>query len=104
EERQLFARFTAPVEASGVRIFVRSSDYSIKKLADLQDKGVAVVKTNVGADLVRQHSAFPVVYDSLQDALLALLAGKVDALIFPQSAVERVLSQSRLENRVRPVG
>lgn len=104
EERQQFARFTTPVEASGIRIFVRTSDYSIKKLADLQDKRVAVVKLNIGADLVRQYAAYPVVYDSLQDALLALLAGKVDALIFTQSSVERVLSQSRLENRVRPVG
>ncbi len=104
EERQSFARFTVPLETVGVRGFIRSSDYVIKNTGQLRKKVVAVVDSNVGPVVAARYTDYPESFDSLQDALLALLAGKVDALIYPQTSVERLLRESGLEHRVRTVG
>ncbi len=104
EERQSYARFTAPLETVGVRAFIRTSNHTIKNTAHLRKKVVAVVDGNVGPAVAAQFTDFPESFDSLQDALLAMLAGKVEALIYPQSSVERLLRESGLEHRVRPVG
>lgn len=104
EERESFALFTTPLETAAVRIYVRASDHSIDGIRDLNELVVAVVESSIGNELARGHGAIPVTYESLQDAVLALLAAKVDALIFPQPSLERVLNETGLERRVHAVG
>ena len=104
EERRSFALFTTPLETSAIRIFVRSSDDTVNKAKDLKNQIVAVVESNLSNDIVYKYGGVPVTYDSLQDAVLALLAGKAQALVFPQATVERLLNESGLERRIRVVG
>lgn len=103
-ERESYALFTTPLETAAVRIYVRASNDLIDGENDLQELIVAVVESNISADIARKYGAIPIPYESLQDAVLALLAGKVDALIFPQPSLERVLNESGLQGRVHAVG
>lgn len=104
EEREKFALFTTPLETAAVRVYVRASDDTITFVADLEQIVVGVVESNVGNDIAYKYDAIPITYDSLQDAVLALLAGKVDALIVPQPSMDRVLNETGLSTRVQIVG
>ena len=104
-DRQVFARFTRPVETVPVRIFVRASDNRISRIEDLDGRRVSVVKSNIGVALMSSRlGPLPTVHSSLQEALLALLSAETDALVFPQPGVEWLLWESGLEDRVKAVG
>lgn len=102
--RSRYAFFTTPLETAAVRIYVRTSDDRIYSVAGLRRATVAVVEANISSDIARSYGAIPISYDSLQDAILAVLSGKVDALIYPQPSLERVLSESGLQRRLHAVG
>tara|TARA_R100000306_G_scaffold62439_1_gene70151 strand:+ start:11093 stop:13981 length:2889 start_codon:yes stop_codon:yes gene_type:complete len=104
-EREAYALFTAPIETTAIRIFKRSDDDSIEAVEDITGRSVAVIDGNVGFDIARQHGpARTLVYGTLREALLAVLAGEADALIYPAPVVESLLRESGLENRVKAVG
>ena len=104
-EREEYALFTAPIETAAVRVFKRSDDDSIEKIEDMVNRSVAVIQGNIGLDLIREYQPTRIlVHATLREALLAVLAGEADALVYPAPVVESLLRESGLENRVQAVG
>ncbi len=105
EERKEAMDFTSPTDAFHIHIFVRSTTEDIGRLEDLRGRNVAVVATNVGQTLMQRYGrANPVVFDSLDAALLSLLSANTDALIYPEPPVLLITRKSGIEERIKPVG
>lgn len=105
EERARLGEFTAPVETFNISVFVRTGQTSISQVNHLAGHKVAAVKLNVGVEIVRaMDRVTPVIYNELHEAFFALLAGHVDALIFPAPVVRRFALDAGLEDRIKTVG
>ena len=103
-ERRAWARFTAPIETTAVRRF-EATGVLARTITPEVRRQVAVVRGNLGETLVRQRPGTQtVVFDSLDAALVALLAGKVGALVFPDTVIQAVLRASDLTDRLVAVG
>ncbi len=77
--------FTAPVEAFVVSIFVRDDTLDIKGADDLRGHKVGVVEFNIGQRLMQDRDDLElVVYRDAETALFGLVAGHVDAMVFPE--------------------
>ena len=100
-ERENYFDFTSPVETFPISIIVRSDTKHIRNGRDLLNKTVGVVKFNVGAKIARQYvNNELVVYPQPENALIALLAGHVDALVYPKSVIQKVARESDLGHRI----
>ncbi|MHB8772332.1 MAG: PAS domain S-box protein [Syntrophales bacterium] len=105
EERKDAMDFTAPTDAFHIHIFVRGTTADIRGLDDLRGRNVAVVATNIGQALMQKYGrANPVVFDSLDAALLSLLSGNTDALVYPEPPVLLITRKSGIEERIKPAG
>ncbi len=97
--------FTAPVETSVISIFVRRGELEIRKTASLAGHRVAVVDFNIGQTLMKDREDIDlVVHRDVRTALFALLAGRVEALIYPKSVVLTLARQIGVEDRIKVVG
>jgi diguanylate cyclase (GGDEF)-like protein/PAS domain S-box-containing protein len=102
--RQAFARFTVPVETFPVVWFVRRGS-TVRELPDLRRRSVAVVAANVAERLLGDSREIEVrTFASLEEAVFSLLNGEVDALVYPEPVVTKLLRESGLRDRVRVVG
>ena len=105
DRRKEWFLFTRPLETFSVSIFVRKNSHEISEIADLSRKKIAVVKLNIGEVLVEKiRDADVENYDHVQDALLGLLSGNVDALIFPEPVLWKVARDAGIDDKVRVVG
>ncbi len=105
EERMKDMDFTSPFETFPIRIFVRETATDLHDLDDLQGRHVAVVASNMGLTILREYGkAKPVIFQSFDEALLSLLSGNTDALIYPEPPVLLVARKSGLEERIKAVG
>ncbi len=105
EERMKDMDFTPPFETFPIRIFVRATTTDIHNPDDLQKRHVAVVASNMGLTILREYGkAKPVMFQSFDEALLSLLSGNTDALIYPEPPVLLVTRKSGLEGRIKAVG
>ena len=105
ERRQVFADFTAPVETFPVSIFVRKAESRIKSAQGLAGHRVAVVEINVGYTLIKDRPDIElVVTHAASEAIMSLLAGQADALVYPQPVIDRLARQSGIEDRLKVVG
>ena len=105
DSRRTLADFTDPIETFSVSLFVRSNSPEIEGIADLKGRPVAVVHTNIGADLIREYGGMtPMEYDDVEQALGHLLSGSADALIFPEPIVWKVARAIGLERRIAKAG
>ncbi len=97
--------FSRPVYTSRVRIFVRAGTTGIDDTADLVGRRVGVVRRNSGTSVLdRVPGAVGSTYDSPDDAVSALIAGQVDAMIYPESMLWTVASDLGLQSLVKMVG
>lgn len=102
--------FTSPVSTFQVSAFVRKSSPGLRTLQDVRGT-IAVVETNVGERLVGcLADAHTVIFQSVREALFRLVAGEVDAVVFPSLievkramavALDREDLQARLDRAVR---
>ncbi|HEY9163789.1 MAG TPA: PAS domain S-box protein [Magnetovibrio sp.] len=108
--RSTYARFTPPVERFAVSVFVQSG-----KMADLQDdenglellsgRTAAVVINNVGEHLLAKHpEVISVAYESVHEALIALVSGNVQALVYPQPVVRHIAASAGILEQIKVVG
>lgn len=103
-QRMSYLAFTEPVETFAVKIFVRDNN-RIAGIEDLSKKKVALVRTNVAEDLYGHRTDWQItLFEDVRQALFDLLSGKVDALIFPEPVVLKMLQETGLEDRVKSVG
>jgi signal transduction histidine kinase len=97
--------FTDPVETFVVSIFVRADSRDIVDAADLADRRVAVVKRNMGLRLMsKRDDVESVVFDDIRSALFDLVAGRVDAMIYPAPVLLDMAQQVGIDHRIKTVG
>ncbi len=104
ERRAKWAAFTAPIETFPVSVFVRDANYDITTAADLAGKRVSVRQANVGVPLMRSRGDVELlIHDTWEQALLALLSGESEALVYPKNVLLRLVRESHLEDQIRPI-
>lgn len=103
--REEFA-FTAPTDTVAVSIFVRrSSSNKVKGLADLPPGSTATVEGDVAVRLLEQTFGVPPrVFRLLDEALFALLASEVNALVYPEPWVLSRARQAGVDHLITSVG
>lgn len=105
DERKKYTDFTAPVETFHIHIFVRSTTNSIKNIDDLTGRKVAVVAENQGYFIMKERIGSELlVYNSMEEALMSLISGNADAMVYPEEWLLRVARQSGIEDRIKPAG
>jgi PAS domain S-box-containing protein len=103
--RQQDFDFTNPVEIYPISIITRTETNNIKSKTDLSGKTVGVVKFNVGGKIVKSLSnVTTITYEQPENALIALLSGQVDAVVYPQSVMLKIARESRLERYIKIAG
>ncbi len=104
EARKKWAYFTRPVETFPVVVISRKGS-TLTSIEDLKGKKAAAVRSNVGAKILAKHRDIKTVfYSSSQDAFAALLAGEVEAWVYPQSVAWRLARQTGLQDQITVVG
>ena len=103
QERMLFTR---PVLSSPASLFVLRDSDAIRGWSDLAGHRVGVIASGVSGQLLGEYhqSAIVVPYHRLQDALIGLLSGEVEALVSFQSSVWKVSERARVSDRIKTVG
>ena len=105
ERRQAFADFTSPVETFPVSIFVRQTESGINEVQDLPGRKVVVVEVNVGYALLKGRPDIQlIIAHNPSEAIMFLLSGQADALVFPQPVIDQLARKSGIENKLRAVG
>lgn len=99
------ADFSHPVYVSRVRIFVRAGTSGIGGPADLTGRRVAVVAGNVGVDIATpMRGVADTTYATSEAALLALIAGRADAMIYPEAMMWTLVTDLGLRDLVETTG
>lgn len=97
--------FTEPVETFNTRIFVRSDTYDLTGLADLPGRNLAVVENNIGMFLFRDRNDIHLHrFPDVKSAFFELLAGRVDALVYPAPVITALAHKVGLADRFKAVG
>jgi signal transduction histidine kinase len=95
--------FTVPMESIPVRVFVKKGDRRIRRIEDLANPGFTTAVINEGAAHVelRQRGGYHLTLENnVDEGLNALLAGSVDAFIFPEPVLLQKLRSMGLEGFV----
>ena len=96
--------FSLPVEASPVSIFVLKSNSQIKKASDLAGRKVAAVEFNMPPGLFQEGTPVQLeVFDSYLEGLFHLLAGEVDAFVYPQTTLLGLAQRIGVDQRIQTV-
>ncbi|MDA0305212.1 MAG: transporter substrate-binding domain-containing protein [Proteobacteria bacterium] len=97
--------FTSPVETFLVSLFVRDDTQDISGEPDLVGRKLAVVETNLGLLMFGKRKDIDIeVYPDVRTALFELIAGQVDALVYPQSVLLGLARVIGIEDRIKTVG
>ncbi len=105
DERTNYTDFTTPFEASHIHIFLRSTSNGIKNIDDLAGRKVAVVAENQGYFIMKEHGGSELlVYNSMEEALMSLISGNADAMVYPEETLLRMVRQSGIEDRIKTTG
>ncbi len=104
-ERAKTSSFTSPLETFVISIFVRSNTQDIRGVEDLVGRSLAVVERNVGLFMFGKREDIDVhVFKDVRSALFDLMAGRVDALVYPAPVLTYLARKSGIEDRIKTVG
>lgn len=96
--------FSLPVEASPVSIFVLKTNKDIKGTADLAGRKVAGVEFNLPSGLFGEAPQVQLeIVDSYLEGLFHLLAGDVDAFVYPQTTLLGLAQRIGVDHRIQTV-
>lgn len=105
EERKKLFTFTDPVETFVLGIFVRADSQDITGSADLAGRRVAVIERNVGLRLMgKREDVESIQFADVRTALFELVAGRVDALVYPVPIIEDLARDVGIDRRIKVVG
>lgn len=105
EQRKEYATFTDTVETFPVSIFVRANQFNIHNAENLAGHAVAVDRFNVGYVLMKDRNDIDlVVVTDWREGLFKLLAGQVDALIYPHPVIMNEARKMRVDDRIKVAG
>jgi len=92
---------SVPMETFTVGFFKRKASANIDSLKDLENKVIVVRETNVGERLAKNIAAKKIITKkTVEEAILSLLSGESDALIYPIPVLHKILIKSGLENNI----
>lgn len=104
ERLKLFA-FTQSLEQFELGLFVLSSATGLSGIDAMAGKTVAVIERNVGVKLIKRNPDIESrVYQHVEQALFALLAGDIDGFIYPIPVVNRLIERHHLNDQIRLAG
>lgn len=96
----LISYFTASVTSA---LTVQKLDNQITTIQDLYYKSVGTVRDTTAADFLASTKAYVVLFDSIEDAYIALDDGKIKAIVY-DAPVLRYYSRNEGAGRVKVVG
>ena len=103
--REEWLDFTAPVETFAIRIFVRKDCQHIRSADDLAKHKTGVVRFNVIVPLLQARKDIDLeVYDNIREALFDLIAGHIDALVYPAPILTKIARDARIDDHIKTVG
>lgn len=103
--RQAEFLFTEVFETIPISCFVRANTYDIRGVADLAGRRTAVFESSVAQTKLLQKNTVPIVlFESIEDALFSLLAGKVDAFVFPEQVLLKKARSLGVKDKIKVVG
>jgi ABC-type amino acid transport substrate-binding protein len=104
-DRQVHFDFTAPLETFALGLFVRSINTDIHSMDDLAGKTVAVVRRNAAVKWVKNYPQVKAhMFEQQEQALFALLAGEVEAMIYPITVTWKMAAAIGIDARIRQAG
>ncbi|NDY70625.1 PAS domain S-box protein [Desulfobacter hydrogenophilus] len=104
DERLKKYDFTTPYETASLGVFFRKTTPCVNSMAGLSGKKIGAVETNIGVDFIKKKINADVtlqVYPSLEEMIMALLSGTVDAIVYPSEHVLNVVRRSGLEGKIK---
>jgi len=97
--------FTPPVETFHVTAFARTGSTAFTSVASLHNRRVGVVERNAGLFLLRDRKDMDLtVYPNVREALLGLLAGTVEVVVYPDTVFEALARQYGVLDKITKVG
>lgn len=97
--------FTQTIETFEIVIFIRVTTNDIGGVADLKDRRVAVVRTNLGERVMKSRpGARLVFFQDMAEAFFALIAGHVDALVYPKPPIANLAFEAGLREKIKIAG
>jgi len=86
-------------------LVVRKSTHDIKELPDLAHRHVGVLKRSAAWEILKNKAELKLIeMERTDQALFALLAGQVDALVVPQQIFMALARNAGLEDRLKTTG
>jgi len=108
--RKKYALFSPPLETFLVSAFVRSGRLTTQQLGEnwldlLKNHTTGVVINNVGQRVLAKNPEVPtVIYKNVHEAIIDLIAGRLDALVYPQAVVNRIIRSIGLSEKIQVAG
>lgn len=97
--------FTEEIETIPVSCFVRAKNFTITGIDSLGGHRVAVIGESAAQTRLRSRRDIELIaFPNIQTALFQLLAGDVDAFVFPEPVLKKKLMVAGLEERIKVVG
>ncbi len=104
EDRRGSINFTSPLETFNISIFVRTTTTDIRGIDDLKGRNVGVVFENIGFNITQKYKANTIIFNSSDEALMSLLSGNTDALVYPDIPITFLARNSGLYDHIKTVG
>ncbi len=102
DDRLRLYDYTQSYETIDISVFLRKASPCIDSLSDLSGKRIGGVETNIGADLIGAKGGSDIhVYISVEEMIMGLLSGDVDAIIYPSGPLLNIASRSGLEDKIK---
>lgn len=105
-ERELYCRFTRPLETYPISMFVRKGAFGAV-MPEKPDRGrIGVGRRNAGAAIVGQYpGAEAILFDDPEQALFqGLLSGRIDALVYPEPVILQIAENAGVADRIQVAG
>ncbi|KJR40854.1 Extracellular solute-binding protein, family 3 [Candidatus Magnetoovum chiemensis] len=97
--------FTAEIETIPVSIFVRHKNFSIEGIESLQGHKAAVIEKSAAETKLQNFKGIEVLsFHDIETALFQLLAGEVDAFVFPEPVLWDKARSIGVEDKIKVVG
>lgn len=104
EQRKKDFLFTDFTETSAVTINTRTKSGQINSLDALKGRMVGTLINSQGVPILQNHPEINTAYyTSLQEAILELLAGRIDALIGPDTAILHITREAGIADQITTV-
>ena len=105
KDRDDYLDYTDPIIEMPEVIFVQNNQYNITNFSDLYGKTVACVDNHITHLYLQQFSEINCyVVETPVQGIYELVAGKVDAFVYPQQIVMYLIQQLRLDDKIKITG